>query len=110
MLRSYFTIAWRILTRNRLHTLISTTSLALGICGCIIIWLVATYELSFDKFHPDGDRIYRVGSGGKESSDKVHEVLPPIPEAIRQTIPGLECVSTSFRYFQNKSTRVPIWR
>ncbi|HVU97881.1 MAG TPA: ABC transporter permease [Puia sp.] len=107
MLRSYFTIAWRIITRNRLYALISTISLALGICGCIVIWLVAGYELSFDKFHPNGARIYRVGGGGKTSPDKDHEVLPPIPEVIRRSIPGLECVSTSFRFFQNRFTGVP---
>jgi len=107
MLRSYVTIAWRIITRNRLYALISTISLALGICGCIVIWLVANYELSFDKFHPDSDRIYRVGGGGKHSPDKDHEVLPPIPEVIRRTIPGLESVTTYFRFFQNRNTGVP---
>ena len=107
MLRNYFTIAWRIITRNRLYTLISTASLALGICGCIVIWLVATYELSFDKFHPDAARIYRVGGGGKESPDKDHEVLPPIPEMIRRTVAGLESVTTYFPLFQSPTTGVP---
>ncbi len=27
--------------------------LALGICGCLVIYLVVNYEFSFDTFHPD---------------------------------------------------------
>jgi len=107
MLRNYCTIAWRIISRNRLYTLISTTSLALGICGCIITWLVASFELSFDKFHPGGERIYRVGSGGKHSSEKDGEVLPPVPAVIRSTVPGLQSVTAFFPLYQGDKIGVP---
>jgi hypothetical protein len=71
MLRTYLRIAARILVRNRLYTLINVLGLALGVCGCIIIWLVDSFELSFDRFHPDGERIYRVVGGGKPGEPKV---------------------------------------
>ena len=96
MLKHYIRIAWRIFSRNRYYTLINVLSLALGICGCIVIWLVASYEFSFDKFHPDGDRIYRVGNGGPKAAQKGAEVLPPMPDVIRRTIPGLEAVTAFF--------------
>jgi putative ABC transport system permease protein len=64
MFKNYLRIAMRILARNKLYTVINVLGLALGVCGCIVIWLVGSYELSFDKFHPGGDRIYRVGGGG----------------------------------------------
>ena len=76
MLRNYFRIAARILARNKLYTIINILGLALGVCGCIVIWLVGSYELSFDKFHPDKDRIYRV-------LENESYTLPPMPEAIR---------------------------
>jgi len=94
MLKNYFRIAWRIIGRNRLYTLISVFSLALGICSCIVIWLVAHYEFSFDRFHPGGDRIYRVGNGSNEF--KSSYIVPPMPDAIRRTIPGVEVVTTYF--------------
>jgi putative ABC transport system permease protein len=93
MLRNYFRIAWRIISKNRLYTLISVLSLALGICGCIVIWLVAHYEFSFDSFHPGGDRIYRVGYAVHQKSSTI---IPPMPDAIRKTIPGVELVTTFF--------------
>lgn len=99
MLKNYWTIAWRVLTRNRLYTLINIGSLALGICGCIVVWLVAHYEFSFDRFHPDRDSIFRVATGGKEG--KGVEIVPPIPQAIRRTVPGVGAV-TAFFPFQSR--------
>jgi putative ABC transport system permease protein len=105
MLSNYFRIAWRIIGRNRLYTLISVASLALGICGCIVIWLVAHYELSFDQFHPGGDRIYRLGnaSHGMKSSF----IIPPMPDAIRRTVPGVEAVTTFFPFRGSPPVTVP---
>jgi putative ABC transport system permease protein len=57
MLRNYFRIAARILARNKLYTIINVLGLALGVCGCIVIWLVGSFEMSFDRFHPGGERI-----------------------------------------------------
>src|SRR5579872_4972833 len=96
MLRNYFRIAARILARNKLYTVINVLGLALGVCGCIVIWLVGSYELSFDRFHPDGDRIYRVVGAGKPGERKDADVIPPMAEAMRHDIPGLEAVTAYF--------------
>jgi putative ABC transport system permease protein len=105
MLKNYFRIAWRIISRNRLYTLISVFSLALGICGCTVIWLVAHYEFSFDRFHPDSERIYRVGHGGNEQ--KSSDIIPPMPEVIRRTVPGVEAVTTFYNFRANSPVTVP---
>lgn len=107
MLTNYLRIAWRIIVRNRLYTLINVLSLGLGICGCIVIWLVAHYEFSYDRFHPDGDRIYRVGNGGPKAARKEATVLPPMPDAIRRTIPGIEAVTTVFPLDQGAEVMIP---
>jgi putative ABC transport system permease protein len=44
MLKNYFRIATRILARNKLYTTINVLGLALGICGCMIIWLVGSLK------------------------------------------------------------------
>jgi putative ABC transport system permease protein len=93
MLRNYVRIALRIISRNSLYTLISVFSLALGICGCIVIWLVAHYEFGFDAWHSGGDRVYRVGNEGYQKSPYI---IPPMPDAIRRTVPGVEVVTTFF--------------
>jgi hypothetical protein len=60
MLKNYWRIAWRFLWRNRVFTSIHVLGLALGICGCLVIFLITHYELSFDRQWQDGDRIYRI--------------------------------------------------
>ena len=61
MLRTYLLPAWRNLIRNKIYALINLSGLAIGICACIIIYIVAGYEFSFDDFHPAGNRICRLG-------------------------------------------------
>ena len=60
MIKNYFMIAWRMMTRNKVYTTINVLGLTLGISACIIVYLVVSYELSFDTFHPDKERIYRL--------------------------------------------------
>jgi putative ABC transport system permease protein len=107
MLKNYFRIATRILARNKLYTTINVLGLALGICGCMIIWLVGSFEMSFDRFHRDGDRIYRVGNGGKPGEQKMAEVLPPMPDAIRKMIPGMESVTSFFPLYNGNTVLIP---
>ncbi len=108
MLKNYFRIAMRILARNKLYTVINVLGLALGVCGCIVIWLVGSYEMSFDRFHPDGDRIYRVVGGGKPGDRKNADVIPPMAEAMRNSIPGLEAIATYFTENQMREVKVPV--
>src|ERR1700683_1920666 len=62
MLKNFLIVAWRNVTRRKLYTTIHVIGLAVGICACMSIWSITHYELSFDRFHPNRDRIYRVGA------------------------------------------------
>jgi putative ABC transport system permease protein len=108
MLKNYFRIAARILARNKLYTFINVIGLALGVCVCIIIWLVLSFDLNFDRFHPDGDRIYSVGVGGKPGERRPAGVLPPMPAAMQADIPGLESITAYFTYDESLTVRVPV--
>jgi putative ABC transport system permease protein len=46
--------------RNKLYSLINLTGLAIGLAACLMIWLWVQDELSFDRFHTNAERIYRV--------------------------------------------------
>ena len=59
MLRSYFKTAVRRLSKDWVYTFVNSIGLTIGISACFLIWLIAHYELNFDRFHPEGDRIYR---------------------------------------------------
>jgi putative ABC transport system permease protein len=62
MLKNYFKIAWRNLTRNKLRTFIHVLGLSLGISICFLIFNLVLHSYSYDTFHPDVDRIYRVNT------------------------------------------------
>jgi ABC-type antimicrobial peptide transport system permease subunit len=73
MLKNYFKVAIRNFSRNKVYTAINTVGLALGICACIVIYVISNYEFSFDNFHSDKERIYRVmGDVTESTGNKLH--------------------------------------
>ncbi|NJO02780.1 MAG: FtsX-like permease family protein [Bacteroidia bacterium] len=60
MYKNYFKIAWRNLRRQKLYSFINIGGLAIGLTCFILIFLYVQHELSYDRFYPDADRIYRV--------------------------------------------------
>jgi putative ABC transport system permease protein len=60
MIKNYIKIAWRNLKRNKAYAFISVIGLALGIACGILIFTLITYHLSFDTFHKDPDRVFRL--------------------------------------------------
>lgn len=79
MLKNYFKIALRNVVRNKVYSAINILGLALGICACIVIYIIAGYELSFDNFHPGKNRIYRVmGDVTENTGNKLHYGKLPV--------------------------------
>lgn len=60
MLTNYLKIAWRSILRDKGFSLINISGLAIGIAACLLILQYVAYERSYDKFHQNADRVYRV--------------------------------------------------
>ena len=60
MLKSYFRIALRNFKRYKGYTFINLAGLALAMASCLLILLYIYSELSYDRYHENADRIYRV--------------------------------------------------
>ncbi|MDD9949404.1 MAG: ABC transporter permease [candidate division Zixibacteria bacterium] len=60
MLNSDMTIALRHLSRHRGYTTVNVLGLAVGLACAILIFLYVGHELSYDRYHEQADRIYRV--------------------------------------------------
>ena len=60
MLHSDLTIALRHLSRHRGYTTVNVLGLAVGLACAILIFLYVGHELSYDRYHEQADRIYRV--------------------------------------------------
>jgi putative ABC transport system permease protein len=108
MLLSHLRYAWRTLTKNKSFTAINITGLATGICACMVIYILTSYEFSFDTFHPYGDRIYRVGARIAEHDGYQYgeDVAPPTAEALRREIPGIEAAARYYTWSINDTNAI----
>lgn len=60
MLRNLLKISIRNLSKNRAYTLVNVVGLSLSIACSLILLLLIDFELSFDNYHKDKERIYRI--------------------------------------------------
>ncbi len=60
MFANYLRTAWRNLVKHKVFSVINIAGLAVGMACCILIFLWVKDELSFDRFHPNYDRLYLV--------------------------------------------------
>jgi len=57
---NYLKLAWRKTRRRKGYSLLNISGLALGMACAILIFLWVSDELSYDRFHPNADRVFRV--------------------------------------------------
>jgi putative ABC transport system permease protein len=79
MIKNYFKVALRYLSRHKGYTLINTTGLAVGITCCILIMLFVKSEWSFDRFHSKSDDIYRAWLEEHYQGEIFRNTVTPIP-------------------------------
>jgi putative ABC transport system permease protein len=60
MLKNYLRIALRTLRRQPGYAFLNVTGLAVGVACCLFLLLYVRDELSYDRFHPSADAVYRV--------------------------------------------------
>jgi len=100
MLKSYAKIALRNLGRHKGYTAINLTGLAVGLAVCLVIGLFVQFKLSYDRFHADSDRIYRLRlerySSGGEAEFTSTASGPMLPAALSEA-PQIEVGTRLFR-------------
>ena len=60
MFKNYFKIAWRNIIRQKAYSGINILGLAIGIAACLLILQYVSFELSYENFQANKDRVYRV--------------------------------------------------
>ncbi len=73
MFKNYLKIAFRNLYKHKWYSFSNILGLATGIACCIFILLYVQFELSYDRYHEDADRIYRVAKSRKTQAK--HDLL-----------------------------------
>jgi putative ABC transport system permease protein len=90
---NYFRTAQRRLRNDLLVSVIGILGLSVAIGCCIILYLFVQHEWSFDDFHEQEDRIYRiVTTKTTESNTKTQSAASPAPlaEALESEFPAVE--------------------
>jgi len=91
MIKNYFTILIRNMVRNKLFTLINIAGLSVSLACCIILFLYATRELSYDKQHgPDVYRITAVITQKDGTEFKIPTASVPVARVIQQDVPEID--------------------
>jgi putative ABC transport system permease protein len=58
-------LSLRSLLRHKIFAGINILGLAIGISAALVIYLIVRYDYSFDRFEPDGARVYRLVTHGE---------------------------------------------
>ncbi|MFC1724718.1 ABC transporter permease, partial [candidate division KSB1 bacterium] len=104
MLRNYIKIALRNIRKQKIYSFINILGLSVGIACFILIYLFIEDELSYDLFHKNKDRLYRlVKVETKPTGEKDYTAYQPVPLApeIKNDIP---VIKRAVRYMQPRAT------
>src|SRR5436190_2486832 len=93
MIKNYFKIAWRNVIKQKGYSLINIVGLGIGIAACLLILQYVSFELSYENFQVNKDRIYRVKQdrydNGKLSTEWVGGAYA-VGNSFKDAIPEIE--------------------
>jgi putative ABC transport system permease protein len=92
MLKNYFLIAFRYLTKYKIYSFINIFGFAIALVPVFLTYLFITYEFSYDKHNENSDRIYRIIAENKSSQGVTSSgILPnPLASLLKAECPEIE--------------------
>jgi putative ABC transport system permease protein len=81
MLKNFLKIAIRNIIRQKIYSLINILGLAIGLACSLLIMVFIMHELSYDQFHENKDRIYRLCVKGKLGETEMNMAYSAVPAA-----------------------------
>ncbi len=99
MFKNYLHVALRLIRKQKAYSSINLLGLAVGLACTFLILMYVRDELSYDRYHADADRIYRLVSGhSDENFDGIAKVNGPYGIAAKEQIAAVESV-TRFLFY-----------
>jgi putative ABC transport system permease protein len=116
MIKTFLLIAIRNLLKNKTTSVIKIAGLAIGLSAIFLIYIYVSFEYSYDKYHENGDRIYRVayhvkrpntGEGdnpktGNNLASMLQNSFPEIESTSRVTWTGEVNILHKNRYYEEQ--------
>jgi len=91
MFKNYLLVTMRNLRKNGIYSVLKIAGLAVGIAAFILIILYVRFETSFDRYHPNADRVYRV------VCEETATTPAPLGAALKEKIPEIAAVARIIR-------------
>jgi putative ABC transport system permease protein len=92
MFKNYLTVALRSLVKNKAFSFINISGLAIGMACCILILIFVQDELTYDSYHMNADRIYRLIALNKSAGEERYfaPIGAPVAENFDQSLPEVQ--------------------
>ena len=97
MIKNYVVLFIRNLQRQRLFSTINLLGLTVSIVSTLLIYLYVKHEFSYDNFHKNADRIYRVNQTfiwGEGDNHQFASTGPGVAVALKEELPELEMITS----------------
>jgi len=100
MFKNLVKSAFRNITNKFGYSFLNILGMTLGITSALFLILYVSDELSFDKYHKNGDRIYRVQSHITETDDEFTWIIAQFPFAdqVKEDYPEVESSTRLFPF------------
>ena len=97
MFWNYLKLAYRNLLRHPLYAAINVVGLGIAIAFCVLAFLYVRHEWTYDAFHENADRIYRVytESDRRGRSPNAPAALAP---ALAEALPDVRVIRIDRKY------------
>ena len=91
-------IALRSFKNNKFYSGINLSGLVVGMTACFLLLMYLQYEMGYDQFHEEGEKIYQVNLsvnfGGEAFNTS--NTPPPVGETMQNEIPEIETFTRHF--------------
>jgi putative ABC transport system permease protein len=88
MIRIYFKTTIRNLLKNKTYSAVNILGLAVGLAGFILVLLYLNFELSYDKWNPALEKVYKVYL--KQEGDILPQTPAPLASFLAEKYPEVE--------------------
>src|SRR5688572_7886961 len=92
MIKNYLKIAWRNLSKNKVFSFVNIFGLSVGLTCCMLITLYICHETGYDRYHKNGDRIFRLGTVfiDQGNEERGANSSAPLGRMLQQEFPEIE--------------------
>ena len=91
MFKSYLKISFRNLLKHKTYSLINIFSLTIGIAFCLLIAVLMLWEINYNRFHENADRLYRVKETryDKDRVNSGYNTVAPLGPFLKNNYPEI---------------------